>query len=360
MNNFIKANNLVNENSLIKKFNISVSSTEIISKKDLSLDFFEKSLIIEKLLEAHQLAEINFQSGNITKRGFASNVCTMDNLWALGTNFNNTRNEISSVCGERSAILAAYNSSLINYMQTKSRSKFNFKIKYICMAQATDIDKIEKAIVPCEDCLAWFNTSRYFDDNTIIFSFERNDCKLCLKALFLDELLPFRGKLTSNKFCEDKKIVYSALAKKIADEKNINNSIILKLVKSTYESYLKNNMSIFSNQNISCSILANGKTYISNKIDWTKRWFCEPLLNCLECALKENSLSTDIIAVCYFGDEYSGDDFNDGVVSIKSLGRIRQKYATNNTLLILNFDNFIQVITIGEYLPFKFIQGYKI
>ena len=83
--------------------------------------------------------------------------------------------------------------------------------------------------------------------------------------------------------------------------------------------------------------------------------------HCAKEALDENS-KAKIEAVCYFGDEFSGanKDFNDGLISIKSLGRIRQKHADSSTLLILNLSDTIFVTTIGEYLPHKFVQGYKI
>ena len=71
----------------------------------------------------------------------------------------------------------------------------------------------------------------------------------------------------------------------------------------------------------------------------------------------------NVSEVAYFGDEFSRNKdeiFNDGLVSIKSLGRIRQKYANSETLIILNFQNYILITTIGEYLPKKFVQGYKI
>ena len=363
MNNSIKTNSTNCSFSLIKKYGIDVSLIEIISKIDIQFSFYEKSVILEKLLEAHELAKINVDVGNITKRGFASNVCTYDNIWALGTNFNNTRNEISSVCGERSAILAAYNASLLNYLKNNSDSiDFNFKVKYICMAQALDLFKIDKSIIPCEDCLAWFNTSKYFDDDTIIFSFEKHRGNLCLRAISLSELLPFRNKKTSVEYLESKKIICSDFALNSMRMNSIDEEKIYELVSIAYGKYKENDMTELSNQNIACSIFANGNIYTSNKIDWTKRWYSEPLIHCFYDAVVENAENTRVDAICYFGDEYTknNDEFNDGVVSIKSIGRIRQKFATNDTLIILNFKDYIQVTTIGEYLPMKFIQGYKI
>ena len=55
-------------------------------------------------------------------------------------------------------------------------------------------------------------------------------------------------------------------------------------------------------------------------------------------AIKENN-NIQIKAISYFGDEFcefNSNKIQDGVVSIKALGRIRQKYANNDTLIILN------------------------
>ena len=138
---------------------------------------------------------------------------------------------------------------------------------------------------------------------------------------------------------------------------------MLNLLKNSYIKYQNHHTNNVSNQNIACSILANNEIFTSVKIDWTKRWNIEPLELCTAKAIEKFKSKTKIQAISYFGDEFSStndETFNDGVVSIKSLGRIRQKYANPDTLIVLNFQNYIQITTIGEYLPKKFEQGYKI
>ncbi len=338
-------------------YTIDFSNIPIISKEKINLSREDKKLIITKLLDAHKLACANVELGNITKRGFAANVCTYDGFWALGTNFNNTRNEISSICAERSAILSLYNTLMINYIN-KKQDKFDFRIKYICMAQNIPIDQTSTTPVPCEDCLSWLNTNKFFDDNTLVFSFEKPDNGvLSIKAVKLSTLLPYKGFLTKNEI-DSCKIIYSSLKNKnIISEKIIRN-----LLDKTFESYKNSNSAYISKQNISCSIFANNEIFTSNRIDWTKRWFLEPLeLSCAKAVEKFGS-SLKIDAICYFGDEFTNNHnefFPDGVVSIKSLGRIRRKYAVCDTLLILNTAQGVFVTTIAEYLPKKFIQGYN-
>lgn len=347
---------------LFKKYGIDVFKIPFVSEVDFEIETSEKVVILQKLLEAHELALINVKAGNITGRGFATNVCTYDGYWSIGTNFNNTRNDISSICGERSAILTAYNDALIRFSKSES-DDFVFKIKYLCMAQSINIENMTKTAVPCEDCLSWLNTNRYFDDNTTIFSFEKNDeLGVFVRATKLCELLPYKDFVTSNIYSVNKEILSSSKAKEVMKEKEIPNSEIHKLLELSFETYKNNSMTNISNQNIACSILTNENIYTKNKADWTKRWHVEPLeASVYQARTKEKD--PKIKAICYFGDEYAKNEnikYLDKIVSIKTLGRIRQKYAQNDTLLILNFDERILVITLGEYLPKKFIQGYKI
>lgn len=164
-------------------------------------------------------------------------------------------------------------------------------------------------IAPCEDCLSWLNTNRYFNIDTLVFSFERIKGELVVRASKLSDFLPYKNIKTSLEFNDKKEV------------------------------------------------------FVSNKFDWTKRWHNEPLGFCAVKAIEKFGIDTKIQAICYFGDENSNDDngmYYDGLVSIKSLGCIRQKYASTDTLMVLNFNDYIKVVTIGEYLPKKFEQGYKI
>lgn len=362
-------NELSNQNifPLITKNNIDISNLKVISKYcdfEINLKFEKKCLILEKLLEAQLLAKTNVLAGNITKRGFATNVCTNDGFWSLGTNFNNTRNDISSICGERSAILKAYNEALFRFAKDETKKEFNFKIKYLCMSSDSELDEIFDFIIPCEDCLSWLNTNRYFSEDTLIFSLERDEKKvLKIVSTRLIDLLPYKNLKTSNIFDFDKKKGKVNITNAAADsirKYNISDDKIDELINKTIEAYNNNNFAKISNQNIAVSILSKDKIYTTSKLDWTKRWHVEPLEYCVYNAVTSQKEDVKINAICYFGDEYSNNKFDDGVVSVKSLGRIRQKYALKDTILILNLEDEILITTIGEYLPRKFIQGYKI
>ncbi len=347
-------------NSLINAQEVDIAQVPVVSDDGLVLDLEVKKEIFYRLLEAHRLAKVNVKMGNITNRGFATYVCTNKNVWSLGTNFNNSRNDISSVCGERSAILSAYNHALVSYMKNPQNG-FDFKIKYLCMSSNIDINEYYDFIVPCEDCLSWLNTNRCFDEDTTIFSFERKDDGILkISSTKLVKLLPYRTLKTSNKFVKNKKINATFGAKNSLIQYNISEKNINDMLLKTYEAYKNNCLTQISGQNIASSILFNNEIMTFEKLDWTKRWFIEPLEHVCAEALIKTKGNLQIKAVCYFGDEYNNSDIKDGVVSVKSLGRIRQKHATGDTLLILNLEDEILVTTIGEYLPKKFVQGYKI
>ena len=159
------------ESSTLNKYGMNILNTPFIFDEGVNLGLGERYLIVEKLIEAHEVAKANVLAGNITGRGFATNVCTNDFYWSVGTNFNNTRNDISSVCGERSAILSSYNEALLRFSKNPKR-KFDFKIKYLCMASNDELEDVKETITPCEDCLSWLNTNRYFNFYTLVFGFE--------------------------------------------------------------------------------------------------------------------------------------------------------------------------------------------
>jgi len=350
------------ENSLLIKYGMNILNTPFVSDDDIELGLGERYIVVEKLLEAHEFAKINVQAGNITGRGFATNVCTTDRAWSLGTNFNNTRNDISSICGERSAILASYNEALLRYSR-RPKGKFDFKIKYLCMASNINLEEITEMIAPCEDCMSWLNTNRYFNFNTLVFSFERIKGELVVRASRLASFLPYKTYATSNQFDLNKEIRFSKNSQVSFVKFKLEPKDALNLLNESYKKYTQNNYSNISKQNIAAAIISNNEIFTSSKIDWTKRWYVEPLEFAVSNAIEKYKNETEIKAIAYFGDEVSlssNEIHNDGMVSIKSLGRIRQKYASNDTLLILNFQNYILITTIGEYLPKKFEQGYKI
>ncbi len=356
--------------NLTEKYGIIPDEVKVVSSENIQISDEEKALLIEKILESHELAKKNYNFGNIARISFATNIGLADGSWYLGTNFNNTRNDISSICGERTAIVGAYNKLLKSRsLKESSSTPLNFKVKYLAMANHKDIGTDKNGASPCAECLSWLNTQRYFDNDTTIASLEKNkNGKYSLRLNTIGQYLPYRNEVNYvlDKPCEELDIKISKNALEVAALKKMKKEDFLKIAKQTKKLYKENQLANVSGQNIAAIVIANGETFTGQKIDFSKRWFMEPALYAASKAIEKYGNDTKIDCICYSGNSLYTDTYgafhNDGVVSIKTLGFLETKYADRNTLVISSDNDSINVRTIDDYLPqkFKFHQTYEI
>lgn len=365
-------------NKLYKKYKINPDEVKIVATSEIKIDRETKVKLIEKILEAHEHAQKNFLWGNIAKAGYATNIGLANGSWHLATNFNNTRNEISAICGERSTLLGAYNDTIKKLSLTKlkknktyiNKTQKGFQATYLAMSSYKPIGTDKNAASPCVDCLSWFNTDRIFKDNTRVASLEKDEnSSLCLKIKTLKEMLPYRNEKESIINC-DKKIRELGFditpdATEVMKKKNISNDQILKLIEEAKNTHDSNECTDFSTQNIGASVLTNkGDIITGKKIDWSKRWFMEPAEFAISKAVENSPKNTIINAMAYYGKgiivDENGIEHRDGVVSLETLGRVKTKYGSSETLVLSVIDDKIAVRTIDNYMPekFSFIQDY--
>lgn len=218
---------------LTRKYKINPADVGIKSDMPYDISKEEKAELIEKVLESYELAQKNLKWGNIARIGYASNIGLSDGTWHLSSNFNNTRNDISSICGERSAIMQAFNDKLKsipleeleNNPNYKKTDNYGFHVNYVAMSNNKELGTDRNAGAPCTDCLSWFNTNRFFDNETKIVTLVKNDdtgsFDLCLRNLV--EMLPYRMETdsvnTSNKDLEELPFEYTDSAKNSIEEK---------------------------------------------------------------------------------------------------------------------------------------------
>lgn len=358
-------------NPLTKKYGIDTKTVQVVSSKPVNISDEEKDMLIEKILEAHELAQKNYNWGNIAKAGYATNIGLTNGMWHSATNFNNTRNEISAICGERNAILGAYNDILrTKSIENPQQKPLDFHIKYIAMSSYKPIGTDKNASASCSDCLSWFNTTRYFDDDTLIAVLEKNQqtSNLELKLINLNEYLPYRNEINTASSVEIERlqIKTTSAAAQAIKEKGLSEEEIRELIQETRKKYTSNNLAEVSGHNISSGIIANGEKFFGQKIDYSKRWYTEPLHYAAAKAIEKFGNDTQIDAICYVGDSIITDKYginhNDGVVNIKTLGMLRTKFANPDTIVITNTKDSIQIRTIDDYTPdrFKFTQNYAI
>ena len=360
------------EESILEKYGINPDDVGVVSSSnDIMVGGAEKQTLIKKILEAHDHARRNYLYGNITGRAFATNLCLEDGSWHLGTNFNNTRNGLSAVCGERTAVLSAYNDMLQN-LPIKSldikQDLDDFKVKYLAMSSHKPIGEDKDAACPCAECLSWFDTQRFFKEDTVIASLQKDEQgKLNLVLSKLSDYLPQRSDTTAHPLGPINKmpVHISERAQKTIEDKNILESDIKNQINLTVSRYDNNEFAETSGQNIAASVCADGRFYFASKIDFTKRWYIEPLELAAAKAIEANGPRTHIDAICYVGDEVKAPNSNvssDRVINMKVLGELLTKYADKDTLVISTNKDDIEIKTIGEYMPdkFRFTNGYKI
>ena len=364
--------NSTSEFPLTEKYGIDVRNMEVKSANPIAISDKQKAVFVEKLLEAHELAKKNVETGNIVQLGFSSNLCLSDNTWHLATNFNNTRNDISSICGERSAIIVAYNDFLKNLIKNNdtTSTQDDFKVKYLAMSSAKNIGEDSNASMPCADCLSWLNTARFLDDETkiVFFTKDKETGKLFLEFKTLKEILPMRGiDLIDSKAdieLDEMPLVFSEDAKRIADEKKLTNENILNTLKEAKSAYNSDEFTSYSNQKIGAGICVNGKFYKASKVDWSKRWFVEPVEFAIAKSIEDFNEYVTPEIIAYYGDNETrceGALVDDGIVSLKTLGRIKAVDKENESLIVtVNNNDEIDVRSINDFIPKKstFKQSY--
>lgn len=357
---------------LTKKYGLNLDDIEIKSINPISINRKQKAIFVEKLLEAHELAKKNVETGNIVQLGFASNLCLSDNTWHLATNFNNTRNDVSSICGERSAIIVAYNDFLKQLIKNDDNllKQDDFKIKYLAMSSAKNIGEDSNASAPCADCLSWLNTTRFLDDETkiIFFTKDNQSNKLLLEFKTLKEILPMRGiDLIDSKAdieLNEMPFVYSDDAKRILDENRLTNEDILNTLMEAKSAYNDDDFTSYSNQKIGAGIYTNGKFYKASKVDWSKRWFVEPVEFAIAKSIEDFNKYVMPEIIAYYGDNETRCEsafVDDGIVSLKTLGRIKAVDKDNESLIVtINNNDEIDVRSINDFIPKKstFKQSY--
>lgn len=348
--------------SLTSKYGIDVKKV-IINKTD-NVGEISKDLIktlIEKILEGHEHARKNMLSKNIANSAYATNIGTSTGQWGLASNFNNTRDEISAVCGERSAILVAYNKFLHAIRLNKKIKQPEFSVDYIAMSSYKEVGSDHFAIYPCADCLSWFNTTRYFHDTTIIAGLKKNDNNYHLILRTLKDYLPLRNEKTSilkdNETIKDLFFEATKHARGIMVERNITKEQLEQLFLKAKADYDITAPAEAMKCNLSAGILdVNNRITTGRKQSWTTRWFTEPAEFALAKLLEQQPNIKQLNALAYYGDSN-----NNSVVNIKTLGLLLSKFEDPNILIITQVDNKLKIRTINDYLPqeYGYIPSYK-
>lgn len=356
--------------ALFNKYGITPKEIKVLS--NIKLDDKVKELLLKKLLKAHEHAKANVEAGNITKTGYATNIGFVNGIWGgVATNYNDT--SLTSICGERSAVVMAYNKLLKKLAKSNSLEKFDKELnaKYVVMSSAKAIGEDKFAASPCADCLGWFNSDKVFRDDTQIIFFDKDELgNLALNSRTVKEILPLRREKDSlfTKSINIDSITpdISDSAKKSMKEKKISTNEIKTLIKRAKEVREKNcHTDEYSGLNIAASVMADSKKITTeSKFDWSKRWVDDPAEKAAKSLVKQQGKNTKINAIAYYGngtfEDNKGILHTESVVKPQTLGRIKGKHGDGSTIIISVVDNKIKVRTIDDYIPSEYAYVTKV
>ena len=352
----------IKSSELIKKYNLDPDKIKVVGNCEFDKD--KKLFILENLVYLYELAKKNYFGGNTTKTSYSSGVILDDWSIHFGVNYNATRCEISSICAERSAILQAFNDKIQEY-EIKENKRFETKINYILMSSYKNENSFaNEKMTPCADCLSWFNTGYNLTNKSAVISLQKNkEGEIYILVQELNQFLPLRNlEIKTVENFDNIKLIKSESAKQI----HFEDDKLIELYKQTYFAYKNNQNTKTSNQNSASGIISYGEIFTGIKIDFSKRWFMEPLMAASYKAIEKFGSNAKIDAVCYVGEEYtiteSNEKIKDGIISLKTIGRINTKFASKNTLMLTGAKEGIYVHTVSDFMPneFKFIQNYEI
>ncbi len=135
----------------------------------------DKPRIIGHLLQAHEHARKNALLGNHSGRFYATSVELQNGATGLGSNIELDREEV--FCGERAALVMAWNQALDNTTlgslergAVNSLKKNRVKRLYSTSSKPIGTDRVG---VYCADCQSWMAQQSYFSPETQVLTLEK-------------------------------------------------------------------------------------------------------------------------------------------------------------------------------------------
>lgn len=351
--------------NILKEYGINPDEVNVVSKLPAQIDKNTKLMLLEKIVEAHEQAAKNKEIGNFSDRCYATNMMFENGEWAVGSNIENTAENI--LCGERTSLPRLWNQTLEKLSLPKLKSDQAYKentinglkVRYLAMSSFKTPGEDLSAGGPCSDCLNWINEPRFFSPNTEIATIIKDqDNKYNLVVKNIKELLPYwnegSSSVTDQPVKNLDKLEKTDKAITFMQENNITDENIYSLLEEAKSASSIAKTTELSGKNAAAAVLMdNKKTVSSERMDWTRRWFISPDLVAVTKAVQDqsNPVSSKVLAVAYYG--------NDSFPYIDSLGRISQDRGSGNTLVIKIEDNKIKVRTILDYMPYLYISSKK-
>lgn len=355
--------------TLAARYGIDVAQLAVVAPPGTVLSV-PKEVLVEKLLEAHEHARKNKLLGNYSDRYYSSNLLLENGTWGVATNIENSRDRI--LCGERSAMVAAWNKALeklslrrLERATPEQRQKIQdgLQVKLLTFAQGSQPESSWDA---CAECLSWMATRHYFKPDTQLAYLKRDQVsgQLQLRVGTVQGHLPYAdaGKVptsslsigTLQKFSISPK-AQAAIATTQNTPAALTEERMRGLLSAAKQAYETNTTAHLSGKRMGAAVLLDDGRIVSGaRFDWTQRWNTQADLVAAIQGFQQNPNPVQtplVVAVAYYGDDPA-------TPAEPSLGPLSQGRGNGETLLIKIEDNdTIHVRTLRDYMPYVYISS---
>ncbi|MEO1301538.1 MAG: hypothetical protein AAFV36_00005 [Myxococcota bacterium] len=353
---------LPRELALLAKHGLDPSKIRIVSSDGTGIEGLgvSKVELLARVAEAHEHARKNRALGNISGAQVSANLMLRDGTWGLGTNIEKAR-EVA-LCGERSAVVTAWNRALeelpLEELESKSadldRHRDGMKIEALIMSGPAPLDEPYN-IEPCAECQNWMATERYFSPETKLITLTRDDEGQILKVRRLRDLIPLHGVVCPahvDKAIARLPVDVSSHAREAMEEKGLSQGDIVSLVERARQRAHSVASAEYSGKfDAAATRMSNGEVFDGTRTDWTARWFNPADLSAAAqgvAAMREANLQARVDAVAYYGES---------LPSVESLGVIGQETRGGRDTLIATVENErVQIRCVSDYMPYMYVS----
>lgn len=353
---------LPRELALLAKHGIDPSKVRVVSSDGTGIEGLgvSKVELLARVAEAHEHARKNRALGNISGAQVSANLMLRDGTWGLGTNIEKAR-EVA-LCGERSAVITAWNRALedlpLEELEGDSadldRHRDGMKIEALIMSGPAPLDEAYN-IEPCAECQNWMATERYFSPETKLITLTRDDEGQILKVRRLRDLIPLHGVVCPghvDRSISKLPVDISSNAQEAMATKGLSKKDLVSLVeRARHRAHSVASAEYSGKFDVAATRMSNGQVFDGTRTDWTARWFNPPDLSAAAqgiAAMRQENLQARVDAVAYYGESPP---------SVESLGVIGQETrGGRDTLISTVEDERVQIRCVSDYMPYMYVS----
>ena len=348
--------------ALYEKYGINPDELTVAGPSGINLP--DTRYMLERLLETHEHALKNKALGNLSGRHYSSTILLENGTTGLATNIENSK-DVGVLCGERSALVNAWNTALqklslkkVVASQNKSPEQNGLKVKMMFMSGSSELGD-PMVGNPCAECQSWMSTDRYFSPDTLIATLKKDPetGRFSILVRKLSQLMPFAGKQQpslTDKAIADLPVRVSEKAADVLSSQGISQPLITRMLEESKQAYLDNRSATASGKDAGAAALfSTGEIVSDARVDWTSRWFegadMRAAGNGIHALAEKGHPS--IAGMAYYGEDSN-------LPSADSVGRLAQDtWGSQDCLIAVIENDEVQIRTLKDYMTAIYVAS---